>query len=99
MRLAVVENEQSEVAVNRDEDALFARCPLQEGLIPGIRIDFRRLAHVMALISQPESETLPGAAVNQELHPDTAIRSIRSWAITAWAYRRQACISACSKPG
>ena len=43
MRLAVMEDEQSEVAVNRDEDALFARCPLQEGLIPGIRIDFRRL--------------------------------------------------------
>ena len=81
MRLDLEEHEQTEIAIERDDHPFFTNCPFEERLVAGIRADLSGLADVMALLAQPAREPPPRAAVDEKPHPETAMRSIRSWAI------------------
>lgn len=61
---------------------------------------FPRLAGVVSLLAKPVSRTLPGASIDEELHPPT-IRTANSesLAMTARAYARQARMSSASRSG
>lgn len=83
--LISVEYEQSEVVVDGDQHPLLADRLPQQGLIAGIRDDLGCLAHIVALSAQPQGKPASGATVDEKSHPDTATRSMRSLAMTAWA--------------
>jgi len=59
----------------------FTNRPCEKRLVAGIRADLSGLADVMALLAQPVREPPTRATVDQKPHPETAMRSIRSWAI------------------
>jgi hypothetical protein len=73
-----MEDEETEVAVDGHHDPLFVNRPAQQGLVAWVGRDLCRLAYIVALRSQPLREPVPCAPIDQESHPDTAIRSIRS---------------------
>ena len=54
-------------------------------MVACIRADLSRPTDVMALLAQLARELPPRAAVDQKPHPETAMRSIRSWAIMLFA--------------
>ena len=100
VRRAFGEYQLAEVLIHRHQHARLLRRPLQNLSIAGITTPLPRFDHIVSLGSQPVSEATPRAPVDEEPH-DPAMRtaSRESWAITAWAYAKQARMSSGSRSG
>lgn len=68
MRGSFEKHQFAEVRVNGNENALFARGPLEQHPVPGIGSAFPGLDHVMPLRTEPVGEPPAGTTVDQELH-------------------------------
>ena len=82
----LVEDQRTEVRINRDENTTFGDCPFEDSTITRIGTSLRDFCHVVTFCAQPISQAATGTAINEKSHfAATRTASRESWAITACA--------------
>ncbi len=100
MRSVMDKHQRAEVRVDSHKNTFSLKSHLQQRQVSWVRAEGPALEHVMALRPQPSGKPSTGTAIYEELHrAATWTESKESWAMTAWAYVRQAWVSSGSRSG